>query len=190
MFGRVIPIKSNLGYELYQSQVLERDGTLHQKTFGTHPYAARSAARREYKELGEIEFVDRKRELFWNAVANDPLDFCDRLGARFEAMFLWYETFDFGYDAGRPLTVWLSLLTHPLAFAALVFLVLCAIARPLPASVRIVIGMFMMYALPYVVISYYERYALPLIGLKTLLIAFAADRLAALVRRRQSRANP
>ena len=73
VFGRWVPVKANLGYELYQSQCIEKEGTLHVKTFRSHPYAAMSAARREYRELGEIEFIDRKGEVFWNSVATDPL---------------------------------------------------------------------------------------------------------------------
>ena len=38
-------------------------------------------------------------------------------------------------------------------------------------------GLYLCYLLPYIVISYYDRYALPLIGLKVLLVTWAADRL-------------
>ena len=34
VFGRLIPIKSNLAYELYQSQCLQPDGLLRSSTFG------------------------------------------------------------------------------------------------------------------------------------------------------------
>lgn len=57
VLGRVIPVKSNLAYELYQSQCLQPDGLLQWRTFLLHPYASSSRARREYRELGEIAFV-------------------------------------------------------------------------------------------------------------------------------------
>src|SRR5262249_16738081 len=39
VFGKLIPVKSNLAYELYQSQCLQPDGLIQSTTFGTHPYA-------------------------------------------------------------------------------------------------------------------------------------------------------
>ena len=181
VFGRLIPIKSNLGYELYQSQCIAEDGILHPKTFRTHPYGANNAARREYRRLGEIAFIDSKRELFWKSVADDPLDYFERAAGRFMAAFLEYETFDLSYERPRPWIAWANAVTHPLAFCALVFLLLSAIVRPLPRTTWLVIGVFLSYMLPYVVISYYERYALPMLGLKVLLIVCAADRLLTFV---------
>ncbi|HXR39845.1 MAG TPA: hypothetical protein VN776_12155, partial [Terracidiphilus sp.] len=40
VFGRLIPVKSNLAYELYQSQCLQADGVLQGDTFRQHPYTA------------------------------------------------------------------------------------------------------------------------------------------------------
>ena len=37
VFGRVIPVKSNLAYELYQSQCLQPDGLITYRTFDRHP---------------------------------------------------------------------------------------------------------------------------------------------------------
>jgi hypothetical protein len=182
VFGRLIPIKSNLGYELYQSQCLAEEGILHSKTFRTHPNTASSADRREYRQLGEIAFIDSKRELFWKSVADDPIDYFERVGGRFEAAFLEYETFDSRYDRTRPWIAWANAVTHPLAFYALVFLLLSATLRPLPWTTWLVIGVFLSYMLPYVVISYYERYALPTLGLKVVLIVCAVDRLLTLIK--------
>jgi hypothetical protein len=39
-----------------------------------------------------------------------------------------------------------------------------------------VIGVYLLYLLPYVGISYYERYAVPLVGVKVLLVVWAVDR--------------
>jgi hypothetical protein len=41
-----------------------------------------------------------------------------------------------------------------------------------------VIGVYLLYLLPYIAVSYYERYAVPLLGAKVLLVTWAADRLA------------
>ena len=44
-----------------------------------------------------------------------------------------------------------------------------------------VIGVYLLFVLPYAAISYYERYATPLIGVKVLLVLWATDRLLGLV---------
>src|SRR5260370_13700361 len=56
VFGRFIPTKSNVNYELYQSQVLQKDGLIREGTFATHPYASAGQERHAYKEIGESTF--------------------------------------------------------------------------------------------------------------------------------------
>src|SRR5262249_40419752 len=82
VFGRLIPVKSNLAYELYQSQCLQGDGLIQNTTFATHPYGGPGRERQEYKQLGEIPFLDHKREQFWESVWADPEDFLDRVACR------------------------------------------------------------------------------------------------------------
>ena len=177
VLGRLIPIKANLSGEPYQSQCIEKEGTLHVKTFRSHPYAAMSAARREYRELGEIEFIDRKGELFWSAVTADPLDFLDRTAGRFVAAMIWYEPFEPGYDRLRPAIFWSNRITHPLALLAILVLASSAVVRPLPAVLWVAIGVYLLYMMPYVGISYYERYAIPMLGVRAVLIVGMIDRL-------------
>jgi hypothetical protein len=43
-------------------------------------------------------------------------------------------------------------------------------------------GIYVFYLLPYVGISYYDRYAMPLLGVKVLLVIWAAERLLSLWR--------
>ena len=62
VFGRFIPVKSNLSYELYQSQLLNEEGRLSTKVFGTHPYSTAGSERTEYVELGEAAFLDDHEE--------------------------------------------------------------------------------------------------------------------------------
>ncbi len=177
VFGRLIPVKSNASYELYQSQCLQKDGLLHHSTFGSHPYASAGRERREHKALGEIAFLDRKQEQFRQAVRADPLDFLDRAACRFLGATLWYEPFNSVKEAKRPWSLWFSRLTHPLPFAGLLVLLLASIWQPLHRRQGIVIGVYLLYLLPYAAISYYERYALPLLAAKVLLVIWAADRL-------------
>lgn len=70
VFGRLIPVKPNLAYELYQSQCCQADGLIQVATFVRHHPNSPGAWRErlEYKNLGEMAYIERKRELFWQAV--------------------------------------------------------------------------------------------------------------------------
>jgi hypothetical protein len=177
VFGRLIPVKSNLSFELYQSECLQPDGLLQTTTFKAHPIAAAHGSRREYRTLGEITFVDEKGRQFWAAVRADPEDFLERVASRFLGATLWYVPLDRVKEPRRPWVLWLGRLTHPLPFLALLFLVVTAVREPLHRVQWIVIGVYACYLLPYVAVSYYERYAMPLVGVKALLVIWGGDRL-------------
>jgi hypothetical protein len=179
VFGRLIPVKSNLAYELYQSQCMQPDGLVQRRTLQLHPYTAATQEGREYNALGEIAFLDHKQRQFWEAVSSQPADFLRRAARRFLAATLWYEPFDPAQEARRPWALWFSRLTHPLPFLALLVLVAASARRPLQRAQWIVIGVYLLYLLPYVGVSYYERYAVPLLGVKVLLVLWALDRLPA-----------
>ncbi len=177
LFGRLIPVKANLAFELYQSQCLQADGLLRRSTLGVHLMAPKSAARREYQELGETAFLDQKRELFWQAVHAAPLDFLERVATRFLGATLLYEPY--GPNGWQEPTwlVWYNRLSHPLPLLALLLLAFTAAPEAQRRVAGSVAGVYLLYLLPYIGISYYERYALPLVGVKSLLILWAADRL-------------
>lgn len=183
LFGRIIPIKSNLAYELYQSQVLQKDGLLQAKTFGTHPYVHPNKARREYKEKGEIAFLDEKRQIFIDAVLADPLDFGDRMVSRFLGSMVWYQSFDLGFERRHSWVMWLNRVVHPLPLLAVLVLAYSAFWRPLHPAMWAVIGIFLLYQIPYVIISYYERYAVPALGVKAILTFWLIDRVWSLIAR-------
>ena len=182
VFGRWIPVKSNLAYELYQSQCLQPDGLLQQSTFGTHPYGSAGRERQEYKSAGEITFLEHKSKQFWEAVWADPRDFGQRVIDRFLGATVWYQPFKRDEESKRPVVFWLSRLTLPMPFLGLLVLIGSAIFVRLPAAQWIVMGVYVLYLLPYVGVSYYERYAIPLLGVKVLLVIWGADRLLCLMR--------
>ncbi|HEY1376223.1 MAG TPA: DUF1583 domain-containing protein, partial [Gemmataceae bacterium] len=180
VFGRLIPVKSNAAYELYQSQCLQPDGLIQRSTFNSHPYGSAGRERQEYKALGEMAFVDRKREQFWAAVANDPADFLFHLAHRLAGTTVWYTPFERTEAADRPVAFWLGRLVHPLPFLAAVLLVVTARRRPLHPAQWAVLGVYALYLLPYALVSYYERYGAPLLGVKVLLVVWGFDRLLVL----------
>jgi len=175
-FGRLIPVKSNLAYEFYQSQCLQPDGLIRRSTFAQYPGVANNAEASAYDALGEIAYLDRKAEQFRQALWADPAEFLNRVAARFLGATLWYVPFDPIQEARRPWTLWCSRVTHPLPFVALGILILVGISDRLNRTEWISIGVYLLYLMPYVLISYYERYGFPLIGVKVLLVMFAADR--------------
>ena len=182
VFGRLIPIKSNAGYELYQSQCLQDDGLVHLRTFQTHPYSTDGPERQEYAAVGEMKFLDHKTELIWRSVAADPLDFCDRIACRLLGITLWFTPVHREHVAERPWRVFLARVLHPVPFLSLLVLSFLAFRQPLNKAERIAVGIYVLYFVPYALISYYDRYALPMLGVKTLLVLLAANRVANLVR--------
>jgi hypothetical protein len=177
VLGRLIPVKSNLAYELYQSQCMQPDGLVQRRTLQQHPYTAATHEGREYHALGEIAFLDRKQQQFWDAVSSRPGDFLKRVGQRFLGATLWHVPFDRAAEARRPWVLWFSRLTHPLPFLGLLVLVGTSFRRPLPEAQRVVIGVYLLYLLPFVGASYFERYSMPLVGVKVLLVLWGVDRL-------------
>jgi hypothetical protein len=182
-FGRLIPVKSNLAYELYQSQCLQPDGLIQVKTFLHHPGRTDNKEGQEYRSLGEIAYLDRKREQLWQAVWADPADFVDRVAYRLLGATLWYVPFDRAVEAKhRPVVFWTMRLIFPLPFLACLVLLFTGIRQPLTGIQWTVISVYSLYLLPYIAASYYERYGMPLLGVKVLLVLWAADRLLAIRR--------
>lgn len=181
VLGHFIPVKSNLIYELYQSQCLQEDGLLQNTTIRLHPTSSRSQERQEYRALGETDYLKRKGEQFWQAVWADPGDYLDRVAERFLGATLWYVPYERTTEAKQPWLIWWSRLTHPLPFLALLVLLFSAGRERLSNPQITVIGVYLLYLLPYVLVSYYDRYAGPLLVVKVLLVLWAIDRGISLV---------
>jgi hypothetical protein len=185
VFGRLVPVKSNVAYELYQSQCLQRDGLIQAGTFGSHPYASAGRERQEYKQVGEMQFLDNKKAAFWKAVWEDPEDFLDRVAMRFLGTTLWYQPYDRNEEMKQPWVLWLCRLTYPLPFLGLLLLVFTSIWDRLHWAQWTVIGVYTIYLLPYIGVSFYERYSFPLLGAKVLLMVWGVDRLLDFLPRRR-----
>ncbi len=184
VFGRLVPVKSNAAFELYQSQCLQPDGLVQLQTFATHPYASPGWERNEYKEKGEMAFLDHKKAQFWQAVDADPLGLADRAAYRFLGATVLYVPFHRDTEPiERPWTFWLSRLIYPLPFLGFLLLLTAGIVGRLHFAQWLVLGIYTWYLLPYVAISYYDRYGMPLLAIKTLLVIWAIDFLYSIWRR-------
>jgi hypothetical protein len=175
VFGRWIPVKSNLAYEIYQSHCLQSDGLLNGQGQNLHPIHRHSRERREYEALGEIAYVDRKAAQVVKAVAADPLDLLDRIAARFLGATLWYVPTDRSPHASAAWFLWMQRVAHPLPFLGLLVLVFVGVSRGLTGSEWTTIAIYALYLTPYIIVSYYPRYGFPLLAAKALLMLWAFD---------------
>ena len=185
VLGRLMPVKSNFAYEMYQSLCLQPGGLLKNGIYASHPGNAASAEGRAYRALGEGPYMQRKSADVWQAVWAEPLDFLDGVAARFLAATVWHVPFNQANQVFRvwpephqpTWALWARYLAQPLPFLAVLFLIWTGMRQPLSWPQWAVIGIYLLYLWPYVVASFYERYAIPLVAVKTLLVIWAADRL-------------
>lgn len=176
VFGKFIPVKSNAFYELYQQQVESRDGLLRSGgAFETHPYKA-GPSRDHYVRVGEQAFLAEKRAEFLKTFWAAPDDFAVRAWNRFVAAAMvpypydrWYDKLEVDFWKG------FTLLMQPLPLAALVGLALSP--RRWHRYEVAAAAAWTAWLLPYVAVSYYDRYGFPLLGVKAFLIVAAASRL-------------
>ena len=145
-------------------------------TFAEHPYTKPGAERTAYREMGEIAFMAEKGRLFREAFTADPAGFCQRVRNRLVAATLWYEPFWDDEIALLPGWVNLRRLFHPWPALALLFLVISSCWRPLRPVQWLVMSIYVLFLLPFTIISYYDRYAAPLVLVKVLLVIWAIDR--------------
>jgi hypothetical protein len=193
-FGKVIPVKSNLFYELYQAQCASRDGLVGNgpgRGFQSHPWRP-GPERDRYHALGEQAFLKEKQETFLRAVRADPGEFAVRVWNRFAAATVAHVPGDF-MEEELPPSVWTTFphAVHPLPFLAAVVLVVSP--RRLHRYERAALVAYAAWLLPYVVVSYYGRYGFPLLGVKAFLCVAALDRcwgLAAWFRAPPGRSRP
>jgi len=175
-FGRFVPVKSNLAFELYQSQCVQKGGVLHDPIFGTHPNGGNNPERQEYARLGEMAYMDHKWEQFSEAVRANPTDFVERLWNRFLEATLVYVPFNTQDENRRLWQTWYSRLIYPLPFVCMVGLLATAPWHRLSREQWIVIGVYIAYMAPYIVVSYYDRYKFPVMGLEAIMLVWGVDR--------------
>ncbi len=177
VLGRFVPIKSNVFFEFDQSQAIDSDGLLDWKTMSSHPYHA-GPEQDAYVQMGEIAYLDTKKERFLEQLAAQPDAYFRKVRNRLVATTLLPAGFS---EYSRPsLTLPLRWFIYPWpALAAVGLVVFC---RPLTSLQRWAIIVYVAYLTPYVICSYYPRYGFPLLVVKILLCYWAIERVLALVR--------
>ncbi len=174
VMGRWIPIKSNLVYEVWQSQVLDDDGVLDVTSLGQHPWQSSGPQRQRYLAVGELQFIDERWGAVVESIRTRPTSLLEKIINRWGAACLLYRDLAPEWEAGRWLTG-IKRFLFPLPLRALLLLVL--LRRPLRApGLRAAISIYVLMLVPYIFVSYYDRYAAPLISVKAIIVlhAFAA----------------
>jgi len=183
VFQRFIPVKSNLGYELYQANVEDADGVYTDESFLQHPYVSveeRALVARD----GELAYISARQQQFRQYVRRSPLAYLKQIGTRLLAAtvcFMPVNPVDAHGAASRA-----RRLFYPVPWLLLVA-ALC-VRGPQRPFLR-ALGCFLVpYLGVYAAAAFYSRYLLPLTPILLLLALLGADQLSWWVR--QHRAAP
>ena len=163
VFDAWIPIKSNLFYELDQAFTQTTDGIVDTDTFKTHPFVANGPQRAEYRKLGEVAFVRASRDRWLAEVIKNPGQFALHIMNRLTAATVYYLPMNprDSQDTIRWFihAIWFAL---PMLWLTLVGF---QIATPTPRQ-QLAVVLFTTFLLPYILVSYYHRYSLPVLPLR------------------------
>ena len=156
--GRFIPVKSNAGFELYQSQSLLPEGLICDQGFYRHPYQASSEEGWQYRDLGEAEYLKQKRAAAYASVFQRPNKFFEKVCNRILATTIWLHTEHAAEQRTR--VFWVARGFNLIPFLGLVLLAFFS-TRYERDWVVPVLCCFWICLLPYILVSYYERYGVP-----------------------------
>jgi hypothetical protein len=182
--GKFVPLKSNMWLEFYMSNVMSGDGLLRAEHLDqVHPWA-NLEARKKYLAQGEVAFVDSFRQ-----ISNAQLDLASYLGKvlrRAANVYMYTQGGSLAKQADVPTLfwpsakdAWRSLLGAVVPLASIIFLWRRGgLGCPL---LTLATSAYVLFSLPYILISHYERYQMPLVGLQAILVGLALSELWALL---------
>lgn len=184
VFGKFIPVKSNLAYELFQSQCLQERGMLDPAVFVNHPWGHDNETRREYIQLGETAFLAKIQSQFLEALSRQPLEYVRKVGERFLGVTLLYHPENPFQENRHPLWLLLTLVLYPLPFVAWCILLAKGWRMGWTQAESLLFWSYVLYFLPYILISYYSRYEFPALPIKWGLIIWLGQESFGLLRRK------
>jgi hypothetical protein len=181
-FGKWFPIKPNGAYELWQSHCKDEDGILDAQSGSGHPWSSDGEQRVRYRQVGEIAFIEEKGAVVRKSILENPLGFIERIGNRAVAALIYYVPFSPMEEirsGGWP--VFYTRCVHPLPVLSIAVIAVIG-TIPVERKVAITVSMFALLLMPYILVSYYDRYAAILAGIKMLLIFYGWSELTRLFR--------
>lgn len=172
VFDAWIPVKSNLFYELDQALNQTTDGIIDTDTFKSHPFVADGPQRAEYRKLGEVAFVNVSRDRWIDAVAKDPVRQLFHMLNRSVAATVYY--IPMNPRDGEDTIRWF---VHAIWFAApMLWFTLVGFQIATPTSrQQLAMVLFITFLLPYVFVSYYHRYSLPVLPFRMLFLLWIVN---------------
>lgn len=162
--GAWIPVKSNLLYELWQSQCIGEDGLIDIGMQRQHPFASAGKQRADYVSLGEVGFVRAYGLEARASIATNLSGYAERVRNRFLSATVVYSP-NHRDAVQTPLGLAISVLLPVFSFAIVANLVF---AKNMDPRCIFLFWSWSCALLPYVLVSYYDRYAAPLMGIKAL----------------------
>ncbi len=171
VMGKWIPIKSNFAYELWQSQCLDDDGVLDSKSAWQHPWGGEGEQRRRYVKVGEVRFIEERWKPIVESIRSSPWNLLQRIVNRGLAATLIYHPIAPYLEMHHGFMVvkrWL----FPLPFVGMILLLVLH-RRSWTIQERAALAIYWLYVGPYILITYYDRYAAPLLSIKALIVLYA-----------------
>ena len=171
VFNRVIAIKSNFYYELYHMNYETENGLFDEEFEKKHPvWHVKNDPNAPYRKLGEIKFLDTYKEKFLIAFEKNQWQyFCNIKNRLCAALIVYYP-----HHRYEGLSALFNGLLHPLSFLCLI-LMLCVRGHQSSDYFKTALLIYTIYLIPYIIVSYYVRYSIPLTPLKLLFIAWGVD---------------
>jgi hypothetical protein len=171
VFNKIIFMKSNLFHDLYHFNYENPyDGLVYEPfEYKCLLWTAKDNPDCLYRKVGEAEFMEIYKKKFFTALKNNPERFIQNVETRLLSAFLIFYPHS-KYDKANILKTTL----HALPFISILLLI---VFKQSSTSSFIQTGMiiYFVYLLPYILVSYYFRYAIPLTPLKILFPFWALD---------------
>lgn len=173
----MVPDQTEWHVRVMAIALFRQDGLLDSQSGSGHPWSSGGEQRARYKEVGEIAFIAEKGAEVQKNIRDNPLGLLERVVNRGLAALVVYTPFSMmeEYEAGG-WPVFFSRCVHPLPLVA-IFVVLALGSIPIERNIFIAIAFFGLLLSPYILVSYYDRYAAMLVGLKMLLVLYGWDAL-------------
>jgi hypothetical protein len=182
VFDTFVPVKSNFGFELWQSQCFDDDGVLDSSMSKVHPSIYTNAENEVYWQRGELAYIEEKRQIAIEAISNAPSEYGRRVWNRFVAACL------IPVGSHWELTWYLRLVSRATTFFAATWFLF--VGRDSPLFFRASSVGYLMYLVPYVACSYYDRYMLPLLPFQATIIVGIVIRFKSLLQKGECHAMP
>lgn len=174
VFNKLILIKSNFYFDAYHINYNSKNGIVSADFEKKHhPYfTVRFNIDSLYKDVGEVRFMEIYKEKLLTAIRQNPYKMLHNIKNRLLAALLIY----YPYHEFEATALWKSILTA-LPFVSIIVIVLLRGPTMHTASSFFAAALliYCAYLLPYVLISYYMRYDIPLTPIKVLFIFWAID---------------